>query len=133
VPANLFWYRVHAGQELAAATEFELSATYADLWRILTGPDCPLRGPELVQAKRNWVFRVTNKIASMLLGGNLRLALFTVRESGIGALEWIQYLFSGWRRRSMLAGVPLDEKGEYIVPDPLLPKTVATPNSFGQK
>jgi glycosyltransferase involved in cell wall biosynthesis len=113
VPADLLWYRVHSEQE--PHTPFERAATYVKVWQALTSPNCPLAEIDLAQAKRNWVFVVTKEIISAVLRGHWRLALYSIRASGIPVLEWIRYLRQPCR--SAFAGTPLDENGEYLIPE----------------
>jgi hypothetical protein len=131
LPPDLSWYRVHPGQELAAASGFEKAATYARVWSVLNGPDCPLTVDELTWAKRNWCFLVAQKISYLLVRGRVQLAAHLLRRSGISPIEWARYLRR--RRRSRFAGAPRDEQGEYIVPESLLNKPVSAPNWAGQK
>jgi glycosyltransferase involved in cell wall biosynthesis len=121
ISADLFWYRIHAEQQ--PVTDFEKSATYGDIWKLLHEPECPLAGSELIQARRNWSLRVAREIFSSLLRGRPSLAVRKLRASSIGPAQWCRYLFFGRHRRSMLAGVPLDQNGDYVVAELLSPKS----------
>jgi hypothetical protein len=119
VQGDLFWQRSHGGQE--SVTAFDRTVIYNEIWRMLNGPECPLGGRELLQAKRNWCFWLLKQVASSSLHGRLRVARQIVRSSGVSALEWARYLRRG--RRSAIAGTPLDEGGEYIIPESVAPRT----------
>jgi glycosyltransferase involved in cell wall biosynthesis len=123
LPADLCWYRVHPGRELSAATGFEKAASYASVWKMLNGPACPLSGKEQTQAKRNWCFLVAQKILHLLVRGKVRLAMHLLKGSSISLMEWARYL--RWRRRSRFAGAPVDDKGEFLVPNLLVSQAAA--------
>jgi len=116
LPADLFWYRIHAGQELATKTAAYDSALVApEVWTALTASECPLDPDERAQAKRNWAFISARGIYRQLRAGRWRLALFQLRHSGLGVAEWLRYLRPP--RHDRLAGTPLDDDGEYLIPD----------------
>jgi glycosyltransferase involved in cell wall biosynthesis len=115
VPADLFWYRVHPGQEICTANASDSAARCAALWQVLTGPGCPLNGAELEQAKRNWCWRVGRYSWEEIIRGRWRAGLTIARGAGISGSEWFYYLRRP--RRSDAAGVPIDEKGEYPAPE----------------
>src|SRR5262249_18013771 len=57
VPADLFYYRVHAGQELTSTNSAQDYARAGSaVWAMLNSPDCPLDAPAREQAKRNYTF-----------------------------------------------------------------------------
>ncbi len=58
VQANLFYYRVHGGQELQAYGPYTLAAAEGQMFRALDAAECPLEPGERQQAKRNlaWGF-----------------------------------------------------------------------------
>lgn len=117
VPADLFWYRVHGGQEICTANASDVAARSATLWQILNAPDCPLSGQELEQAKRNWCWRVGRYSWAEIVRGQWKAGITIASESGISVVEWIRYFRRP--RRSDAAGVPLDEHGEYLIPSPV--------------
>jgi hypothetical protein len=129
LPADLAWYRAHAGQELAAATGLEKAATYASAWDALKRSDCPLTASELIQARQNWCFFVAQKIAHFSLRGKFQLAAHILTRSGISPAEWARYLRRG--RRSRFAGAPVDDRGGYVIPHSLLARP-ATPDRLEQ-
>ena len=56
VPGNLFYYRVHAGQEVSSpSNERHYAEAMGSAWAMLHSPACPLRGAALEQARRNFV------------------------------------------------------------------------------
>jgi hypothetical protein len=116
VPGNLFWYRIHPGQELqkkAATAEYEL--TWSEGWRALAAPDCPLDVREREQAKRNWAFQFLKNAYQELRRGRWRPARSWLRHAGLSWIDWLRYLRPP--RRSPLAGTPLDQTGEYLIPE----------------
>jgi glycosyltransferase involved in cell wall biosynthesis len=122
VAADLFWYRFHYAQEPVTARD--KAARCATLWQILNGPNCPLTGHELKQAKRNWCWRVGRYSWDEAIRGRWKAGLTIAGGSRISASEWLRYFRRP--RRSDAAGVPLDERGEYTIP---LPARNATPVS----
>jgi hypothetical protein len=118
VPGDLFWYRVHAGQELQKPSAvFEHTAAVGELWSALTSPGCPLSGNDLEQAKKNLIYHITKRVLFDIVFGRWRHATLRLANCGIPLSVWPRYL----RRavRSQLAGTPLDEDGHYIVPPPI--------------
>ena len=62
VPADLFWYRIHPGQEIqnpVAAREYALVP--GEAWRALGAPSCPLSSAEREQARKNLVYTVAKQ------------------------------------------------------------------------
>lgn len=105
-PGDLFYYREHPGQALVAPDAARRYATVtAHAWRALSAPECPLDDAEREQAKTNVAFRTATSIWHAVRGGNLTLAWWRAKCSGISPAEWLRYL----RRpqRSALAGVPV--------------------------
>ena len=116
LPADLFWYRVHAGQSLqsaAAAKAYALVPRHQ--WRQLASAECPLTDDERAQARRNVAFSTAKQIWRAFRRGEWAVAVSRLRNSGIRPIEWVKYLRPP--RRSALAGTPLDANGEYAVPD----------------
>jgi glycosyltransferase involved in cell wall biosynthesis len=115
VPADLFWYRLHPQQEPVVAGDWALRC--ATMWKMLKGGHCPLTGADLEQAKRNWCWRVGRYSWEEIIRGRWRAGLTIARGSGISAPEWLHHLRRP--RRSDAAGVPINKKGEYPVPERL--------------
>jgi len=113
VPADLFWYRAHPQQESVAAGDWALRC--AAMWNMLKSQDCPLTGSELEQAKRNWCWRVGRYAWEEVVRGRWKAGLTITRGSGISASEWLRYLRRP--RRSDASGAPVDENGEYPLPE----------------
>jgi Glycosyl transferase family 2 len=112
VPGDLFWYRAHPQQEPVLPEDWALRC--ATMWKMLESKHCPLTGPELEQAKRNWCWRVGRYSWEEAVRGRWKAAMTIARGSGISCAQWFHYL----RRpqRSDAAGVPMDENGEYPIP-----------------
>ncbi|HEX2644273.1 MAG TPA: glycosyltransferase family A protein [Thermoanaerobaculia bacterium] len=116
MPADLFWYRIHPGQELQSPKS---AASYAlahgEAWRALQAPDCPLQGEELQQARRNWawnLFKITYRDLRSSQWGNAWLRL---RSCGVSPADGLRYLRRP--KRHFNAGTPLDVDGGYQIPD----------------
>lgn len=125
-PGDLTWYRVHPGQELnreGAARAYAAASGAA--WKALSSDACPLAGDELVSAKRACTHRL------------LRLSLRDVRH-GRWSFVRARFASAGIRVRDLLRyppqrlddprlGSPLDEDGDYVVPELLSGKTREEP------
>jgi glycosyltransferase involved in cell wall biosynthesis len=105
VPGDLFYYRVHAGQEIASARYVADSAHARRLvWDALNSPDCPLHGDELEQAKRNLVFGILRQAYDYVRIGSPRSAYAYLINAALGPTTWSRYLRRP--RRSTMAGTP---------------------------
>jgi Glycosyl transferase family 2 len=116
LPADLFWYRLHAGQEMqsqAAVQEYARAARAT--WDALNASDCPLTGDEREQARTVALFRVAKLAARDCRAGRFALASYRMRESGATPSDWLRYL--RLPRRDRFAGTPLDGDGEFAIPD----------------
>ena len=105
VPGDLFYYRVHAGQELAKPSNvaaFALAASEA--WRMLNSEDCPLTGEACGQAKRNFAFSQARGIYRHVKAGRVQTAAVVARHLGLSLADWTRYLRPP--RRSASAGTP---------------------------
>jgi glycosyltransferase involved in cell wall biosynthesis len=105
VPGDLFYYRVHAGQEIAKPASLAAYARgAAEAWRMLNSPECPLTGDALERGKRNFVFSQARGLYRLARAGRFRAAAVTAREIGLSAGEWMSYL--RFPRRIATAGTP---------------------------
>lgn len=105
LPGGLFWYRVHAGQEMQsrrAALEYARSSGAA--WSALTAPDCPLTSEEREQAKRNWAYIVARGAYREFRAGRWEIGCAQLRHAGLTPGSWLRYLRPP--RRNPLAGSP---------------------------
>lgn len=115
-PGDLFWYRRHPDQELQsgkAAREYTIVA--GEYLRALDAPECPLTPEERLQAKRNVVGRLARELVDDVRHGRWALARLRVAHAGLSVAEWSRLLRRP--RRALLAGTPLDARGDYVVPD----------------
>lgn len=111
LPGDLFWYRVHPGQEAQsnrAALEYAAAAGAA--WSALSASDCPLTAEEREQAKRNWAFIVARGLYRELRSWRWRIAYAQLRHAGLSPGSWLRYLRPP--RRHPLAGMPADGTGD---------------------
>jgi glycosyltransferase involved in cell wall biosynthesis len=116
LPADLFWYRVHAGQELQSErAAHDYAIVQGEVWRMLDVPECPLDAEEREQAKRNWLFIIAKLTYLDFKAGRFGIARLRLRHAGLTVSDWFRYL----RRpvRSVQAGTPLDEHGDFLIPD----------------
>jgi glycosyltransferase involved in cell wall biosynthesis len=116
LPGDLFWYRVHSGQELqsAGAADGYTHVTAAE-WRALEADECPLSPAEREAARCTVVANFAKALADDLKRGDVRLAARRYRNSGLSPLLLMKYLRRP--RRTLTAGTPLAPDGEFIVPD----------------
>ena len=115
LPADLFWYRLHQGQEYQSPRAQRDYARVAGLvWRALDSPECPLTQEEREQAKRNRAFHLAKRTMQDLRRGRWRFAWERLRQSNMTASDWIRYLRAPARR--MFAGTPFGPGGEFVIP-----------------
>jgi len=114
LPADLFWYRVHPGQEIhnpTAAREYALVP--GEAWRALAAPNCPLDRAEREQARRNLVYTIVKQTLGDVRAGRWGIARQRLRRAGLSWSDWLRYARPA--RRNQFAGTPFDERGEYVV------------------
>lgn len=121
VPGDLFWYRMHPGQELQspqAAKSYALAD--GEVWRALHAADCPLSGAELEKARRNWTWNLLRRLRADLRGRHFANARLRLAHCGLSFGDWCRYL-RRWRLDPM-AGTPVDGAGELLIPDWVKPR-----------
>jgi len=105
VPGDLFYYRVHAGQEAAKpANDLAFAQAAGVAWRMLNSNECPLTGETLALAKRNFAFVQARGMYRFARRGKFTSALGILRHAGLTWREWGRYLRPP--RRSRDAGTP---------------------------
>ncbi len=105
VPADLFYYRIHANQQLTApASQLEYAKASGMAWPMLNSPECPLDGADREQAKRNWAYVVARGARRRARRGQFRAAFDVIRYSRLGVTDWLRYLRPS--RRDVFAGTP---------------------------
>jgi glycosyltransferase involved in cell wall biosynthesis len=105
VSGDLFYYRIHAGQEAAnPANSLAQAHASAEAWRMLNSEACPLSGETLAIAKRNFVFTQARGIVRNLKRRRFRAATDIAHHCGLGALDWMSHLRPP--RRNSTAGTP---------------------------
>jgi hypothetical protein len=111
VSGDLFYYRMHPGQELAHhGNDVEYARATAAGWAMLNSPDCPLCGTMLEQAKRNFVYTLARGSFRHVRRLRFASAAAIVTYSSIGPADWIRYLRPP--RRSATAGTPASVQGQ---------------------
>jgi glycosyltransferase involved in cell wall biosynthesis len=112
-PGDLFWYRIHPGQELRSATAArDYAVAQGESWRALQAPECPLEGAELVRAKRSCLFRLLRSSFRDLKARRWGLAKLRLSSAGIRAADWIRY--PPRRFEDPFAGAPLCLDGNHL-------------------
>lgn len=107
VPGDLFYWRVHPGQESSSAVDqMDKARASLDAWRALDGEDCPLRPADRILARRNWTWVVVRGVWRHLRAGRAALALAVWSHSGMTAADLARYLRRP--RRTPDAGTPMD-------------------------
>jgi Glycosyl transferase family 2 len=105
VSGDLFYYRLHPGQEIASAKS---AADYARgagaAWTMLSSPECPLDDEAREQAKRHHAFTAARGAYRCLRRRRLREAADVIVHAGLGPVEWLRYLRPP--RRVLSAGTP---------------------------
>jgi hypothetical protein len=107
LPADLFWYRVHAGQEFqSAGVAMQYAETVRDTWAALGDADCPLPADERVRARRNVIATLVK-----LTWRDVRARRYGVARARLAAGpsfgDWLRY--GGWPQRDVWAGTPASD------------------------
>jgi hypothetical protein len=93
VPGDLFYYRVHVGQELARPENtVRYAQARAAAWRMLNSPECPLDPAVLDRAKTNFLWAASRDAYRQIRRGRFAAAAAIVRFLGLGVADWIRYL-----------------------------------------
>jgi glycosyltransferase involved in cell wall biosynthesis len=115
VSADLFWYRIHAGQELSSSrAERDALRLSPRIWAALNASECPLVAGEREVAKQNHAYVTAREAWRALRRGRFRLAAARLHRSGLTLREWVRYLRAP--QRSANAGALLDAAGEHVLP-----------------
>jgi glycosyltransferase involved in cell wall biosynthesis len=93
VPNDLYWYRVHQGQEnQSVAAHASRGRSARREWDALAHPDCPLSVPAREQARRHQAFNTARGAWRLGRAGRWRDAAAFLRDAGLSAGEWLRYL-----------------------------------------
>jgi glycosyltransferase involved in cell wall biosynthesis len=107
VPGDLFYYRVHAGQELARpGNNVRYALARAAAWRMLNSPECPLDPAVLDRAKTNFLWAATRDAYRQFKRGQFGAAAAIVRFLGLDIGDWVRYLRPP--NRNPNAGTPVE-------------------------
>jgi hypothetical protein len=115
LPADLFWYRMHPGQEFQSENaQHDYAKTSGWYWQALDAPECPLTSDERERAKRNRAYHLAKRTLQDVRRGRWTFALERLRLSNMTPVDWVRYL----RRPEWhaLAGTPLTADGDFITP-----------------
>jgi hypothetical protein len=109
VPGDLFFYRIHPGQEMAKpANEMAYALATAEAWRLFQSGQCPLDGEALEIGKRNFAFVQARAVYRHLMSGRIESAMILLRHAGLGPMDWISYVRRPQRNPN--AGTPAIEE-----------------------
>ena len=109
VPGDLFYYRIHPGQEMVKPeSEMAYARATAEAWRLLQSGQCPLDGETLEIGKRNFAFVQARAVYRHLKGGRFGSAQMLLRHAGLSPMDWISYVRPP--RRNPNAGTPAIEE-----------------------
>jgi hypothetical protein len=112
-PADLFWYRTHAGQSANdPRTGREVARVAARAWQALDAAECPLTAAERDLARRNHAWDLAREVWRALRRGDAGLAMYRLRHAGPGLADWVRYLRPP--RRDPFAGTPRDASGDFV-------------------
>ena len=115
LPGDLFWYRIHPGQEAQSAVAAEeYTKTTAEEWKALESEMCPLDESERERARRTVVSKFAKALAADVRARRFRLARLRYRNSGLTPADIAKYLRRP--RRGLMPGTPLTDDGEFIIP-----------------
>ena len=104
LPADLFWYRIHSGQELTSAkAAMQYAESIRDTWAALASAECPLTDEERQQARRNVVATQAKRLWRDVRAGQFAIARARL-AAGPTAAEWMRFLRTP--RRDSYAGTP---------------------------
>jgi glycosyltransferase involved in cell wall biosynthesis len=93
VPGDLFYYRVHAGQEYAKPENtIQYAQARAAAWKMLNSPECPLDPAVLDRAKTNFLWAAARDAYRQCRGGQFSAAAAIIRFLGLDVADWIRYL-----------------------------------------
>ena len=104
---DLFYYRVHPGQELSATGPYALAKFEGTMFRALDSPDCPLDPEEREQARRNLATAFIKRALRDLRQGHPDVAIHRLRHTTLSLAEWFRYARGS--RRHVTAGTPLPQ------------------------
>jgi glycosyltransferase involved in cell wall biosynthesis len=115
VPGDLFWYRVHDGQEIMKpASARDYATTTGESWKALLSEDCPLFGEELVQAKRACTHQLLRLVYKDACSKRWSLIPFRIKNAGIRFGDFVR--FPPKSCCEPRTGSPIDDNGDYLVP-----------------
>lgn len=93
VPGDLFYYRVHTGQEISNPTSaLQYAQTVGAAWTMLNSSRCPLGASAREQAKRNFAYSQVRGAFRHVKRRRFASAAAIVRHSQMGVIDWIRYL-----------------------------------------
>ena len=127
LPADVFWYRVHASQQSQsekAAGDYARAA--GRFWQALGVPECPLTTEEREHARRNRAFLFAKRAFEEARRGQWRVAWDRLRYSNLTMIDWLRYL--RLPVHDHFAGTPLAADGEFLRPGWVHP-TYSTPKA----
>jgi len=114
VYGDLYWYRIHAAQEMTSVRAAYDGAAVEWKWLdALNSTDCPLLPDECERARRNAVGRILRSIVRDLRRGHPQLAWFRIRHARLSWREWLRY--AGRPHVALDAGTPRTSDGNPVI------------------
>ena len=111
VPADLFYYRVHAGQQLSnRKSQMDYVLAGAAAWRTLNATICPLSPNAREQAKRNLLYTTLRGAWRKARRGQFDAAVSAIWHGGPNVVDWVRYLRPP--RREADAGTPATSEAQ---------------------
>jgi glycosyltransferase involved in cell wall biosynthesis len=116
LPGNLYWYRIHGEQALASSdADREYGHALGLIWKALDDPQCPLKSDEIALAKNTVAIRLIRKALADVRHGHPITAVKRLSTSLLSIRQIVAHAKP--HQHSLLAGTPLSESGEYLIPD----------------
>jgi hypothetical protein len=116
LPNDTFWYRTHSGQEISKTSALrEYAIVPGEAWKSLQAADCPLLPEEIEQAKKNLLFQIAKATYRDLRNKRWEIASLRLKHAQLSPWDWLRYLRRP--KRNPMAGTPLNEQGEFMIPD----------------
>jgi glycosyltransferase involved in cell wall biosynthesis len=93
VPGDLFYYRVHPGQEASSPnSDLQYAQSSGAAWTMLNSPSCPLGADARERAKRNFAYSQARGAFRQVKSRRFASAAAIVRYSRMGVIDWLRYL-----------------------------------------
>lgn len=96
---DLFFYRVHQGQEISSvAARRSYAKLHGLVWQFLQSPAVPISGAMLTRAKMNWLWIIAKLTLRSVRAGEFDEARTRLKQANISVGDWLKYLRVPQRR-----------------------------------